>query len=88
MIDDEIIQRLVKQLHPSHLKLQDDSAKHAGHEGARSGGKHFSLTIASSMLDGKSLQEQHRMVYAALGELMEHRIHALSIRIIKESNHA
>jgi BolA protein len=60
------------------LEIRDDSAKHAGHAGAREGG-HFHVIIASSRFTGVPALERHRMVYAAAAELMGRDIHALSI---------
>jgi BolA protein len=65
-------------LAPTHLDIRDDSAKHAGHAGAREGG-HFHVTITSPAFAGRSAVERHRMVYAAAAELMGRDIHALSI---------
>ncbi|HUQ09995.1 MAG TPA: BolA family protein [Steroidobacteraceae bacterium] len=65
-------------LSPTLLDIRDDSAKHAGHAGAREGG-HFHVTIAAAAFSGRSAVERHRMVYAAAAELMGRDIHALSI---------
>jgi BolA protein len=65
-------------LSPASLDIRDDSAKHAGHAGAREGG-HFHVTIAAAAFAGRSAVERHRMVYAAAAELMGRDIHALSI---------
>lgn len=67
-------------LNPLRLELTDDSAKHAGHAGARSGGGHYRLLIVSAEFTGKSTLIRHRMIYDALGELMRSKIHALSIQ--------
>ena len=67
-------------LSPLRLEVIDDSAKHAGHAGARSGGGHYKLLIVSEHFAGKSTLQRHRLIYDALGELMRSRIHALSIR--------
>ena len=66
-------------LEPLRLDIRDDSAKHAGHAGARAGGGHFAMTIVSAQFAGKPLMARHRMVYDALGSLMKHEIHAVSI---------
>ena len=66
-------------LAPLQLDIRDDSAKHAGHAGSRAGGGHFLMTIVSAQFAGRSIMERHRMVYDALGALMKHEIHALSI---------
>ena len=73
----------LEQLHPSALDLRDESAQHAGHAGARpSGGSHWQLTIVSEAFRGKSPVARHRMVYEALGDLMERDIHALRIEAL------
>jgi BolA protein len=76
-LTDIIIERL-QALEPSALKINDDSALHAGHKG-NGGGGHFTLFITSSHFSGKSLIMRHRLIYQALGDLMPHKIHALSI---------
>ncbi len=65
-------------LEPLRIDIIDDSAKHAGHSGAGSGG-HFRLDIVARSFTGKSAMTRHRMVYHALGSLMQQGIHALSI---------
>ena len=67
-------------LQPLALELVDDSHRHAGHEGARDGRGHFSLDITSAAFEGLAPLARHRRVYAALGEMMQTDIHALSIR--------
>ena len=74
------IQRRLAVLTPLKLELIDDSALHAGHAGARAGGKHFRLTIASAAFAGKNTVARHRMIYDALGDLMHRDIHALAIQ--------
>jgi BolA protein len=69
---------LENTLHPTLLEIRDDSAKHAGHAGAREGG-HFHVVIVAPGFDGIPALERHRMVYAAAAELMGREIHALSI---------
>jgi BolA protein len=74
---DEISRRL-KVLEPTELKITDDSALHAGHQG-NGGGGHFTLYITSSHFCKKSLIMRHRLIYQPLTDLMPHKIHALSI---------
>ena len=74
------IERELAALAPSRLELVDDSFKHAGHEGAKGGGGHYSLTIVSPQFIGKNTLARHRMIYAALGAMMQTQIHALAIR--------
>ena len=67
-------------LSPVALELRDESGQHAGHSGARpSGGSHWQLTIVSEAFRGQAPVARHRMVYEALGDLMEHDVHALKI---------
>lgn len=63
---------------PAVLEIVDDSARHAGHPGARGGG-HFRVTLVSAAFRGRSALERHRLVYAAVAPLMESAVHALNI---------
>lgn len=77
----EMLRRLNSALSPSRIELTDDSEQHRGHGGYNPAGEsHFSLAIESPAFAGKSRVERQRMVYSALGELMDVRVHALSIR--------
>lgn len=77
----EMLKRLNSALSPSAIALVDDSEKHRGHGGYNPAGEsHFSLDIESDAFAGKSRVERQRMVYKALGELMQERVHALQIR--------
>ena len=67
-------------LQPLAMDLTDDSHRHVGHEGARDGRGHFSLDITSAAFEGLAPLARHRLVYAALGDMMQSDIHALSIR--------
>ncbi|MDQ3260197.1 MAG: BolA family transcriptional regulator [Pseudomonadota bacterium] len=71
-------QRLIS-LEPHSVDIVDDSAAHAGHAGAASGGGHYQLTIVSQRFAGKTQLARHRLIYQALGDLMQRHIHALSI---------
>ncbi len=70
---------LESDLSPSLLEVIDESHKHVGHTGARDGRGHFAVTIVSVAFTGKPLLARHRLVYQALGDLMQTDIHALSI---------
>ena len=77
----EMTRRLTDVLAPISLELVDDSEQHRGHGGHNPAGEsHFTLSITSAAFAGKSRVERQRMVYAALGELMDGRVHALSIK--------
>ena len=75
----EQIREKLAALAPESISLEDESAKHAGHEGAKGGGGHYRLLIVSPRFAGQPLQARHRMVYAALGPLMQREIHAIAI---------
>ena len=74
------IEQKLAALQPTLVQIRDDSAMHAGHEGAKGGGGHYSLTIVSPQFSGKNTLARHRLIYAALGPLMQQQIHALAIR--------
>ena len=71
---------LVEALDPAAIEVVDDSHKHAGHAGARGGQGHFSVDIVSAAFAGKLPLARHRLVYAALGDMLQTDIHALAIR--------
>jgi BolA protein len=74
----EIRTALEHELAPTSIEIFDDSARHAGHAGAREGG-HFRVTLVSAAFNGRPQLERHRMVYAAVASLMGRGIHALNI---------
>ena len=77
---ESLLRERLAGLNPSRLEVIDDSARHAGHAGARSGGGHYRLLIVSAEFSGKSTVARHRLIYTALDELMRSKIHALSIQ--------
>ncbi|OHX11517.1 BolA family protein [Chromobacterium sphagni] len=78
----QLLEAALQRLAPEHLDIQDDSALHAGHAGARDGGGHYTLTIVSASFANLSRVQRHRLVYQTLGELMTGRVHALAIRAL------
>ena len=77
----EMIEAILRQrFQPAYLEIRDDSAKHAGHAGAASGGGHFEVVIVSAAFEGKSLLDRHRMVNEALRDLIGREIHALGVK--------
>jgi len=74
-----ITKLLTDALAPVALEVNDDSHKHAGHSGARTGQGHFSVHVVSHAFAGKPPLARHRLVYAALGGMMQTDIHALAI---------
>jgi BolA protein len=74
--------RLEAAFNPEELDIVDDSRRHAGHAGARDGRGHFQVRILSRQFAGKKTVERHRMIYAALGSLMQTDIHALGLEVL------
>ena len=79
----QMIDRLTAALAPTLLDLDDQSDHHIGHAGHDARGEsHFALTIESASFAGQTRVQRQRAVYAALGDLMKERVHALTIRAI------
>ncbi len=78
MTADELRSRLALALAPTEIEVVDDSARHAGHAGAREGG-HFNLRLRSARFVGLARVARHRLVYDTLGPLSALGIHALAI---------
>ena len=78
---DSIKSRIEDQLKPTILKIIDDSADHLGHSSAPEGAGHYTVIIACSQFEGQGMVACHRLVYAAVGDLMPNKIHALRIQI-------
>ena len=74
--------RLLEALAPCEVEVQDDSQLHVGHIGAREGGGHYSVRIVAEQFDGLAPLARHRLVYAALHEMMQGPIHALAITAV------
>ena len=76
----ETIRERLAALEPQALDLTDESEMHRGHAGYHEGGgTHWRLAIVSARFSGQSTVERHRLIYRALGALMQHPIHALAI---------
>jgi BolA family transcriptional regulator, general stress-responsive regulator len=69
-------------LKPSRLEIVDQSHRHAGHVGAQDGRGHFDVLVVSEGFRGKLPLARHRLVFAAVGDLMQTDIHALSIKAL------
>ena len=76
---DKIEQTLRHSLEAVEIEVEDESALHAGHAGAASGGGHYRVRIVSPLFTGKNRVQRHRMVYGALADEMQHAIHALAL---------
>jgi BolA family transcriptional regulator, general stress-responsive regulator len=78
-VPDEIINRLHATFSPQLCQLEDESALHAGHAGAASGGGHYRLKLISTAFEGRNRVARHRLVYDCLLDMMHRDIHALAI---------
>jgi BolA family transcriptional regulator, general stress-responsive regulator len=79
-VADTIRRKLTERFAPMRLEIDDESHRHAGHEGARPGGEtHFSVTIVSAAFSGQSRIARQRLVYQTLAEELATRVHALSL---------
>ncbi len=87
MTTELIKQKLNSALSPELLELLDNSADHAGHAGAKSGGGNYHVTIVTNAFEGKSLVQRHQLIYQALGDMMKTEIHALGINALTPSEH-
>ena len=76
---------LSEALAPTLLELSDESAMHAGHAGAASGGGHYNLKIVSARFEGLRLVMRHRLVYDSVHDMMHTEIHALAITALAPS---
>jgi len=74
-----LIEEKLQVLGPESIAVEDESGQHVGHSGAAAGGGHYRLTIVAREFAGRPRVARHRMVYAALGDLMGSRIHALAL---------
>jgi len=75
--------KLTAALSPEHLEVTDNSAKHAGHAGARPEGEsHFAVVVVSSAFEGRNRVQRQRLVYDALSEEMANHIHALELKTL------
>ncbi len=78
----ERITALLQDLSPLSCQVEDESALHAGHAGAASGGGHYRLHLVSSRFEGLNRVSRHRLVYDCLGKLMKTEIHALALTLL------
>ncbi|EJL94596.1 stress-induced morphogen [Herbaspirillum sp. CF444] len=82
---DIIRARLLATFSPSECQVEDESALHAGHAGAASGGGHYRVRLISTVFEGKNRLIRHRLVYDCLADMMHKDIHALAITAIAPS---
>jgi BolA protein len=78
--------KLRAALTPSRLVVTDDSARHAGHVGARPGGEtHFSVEIVAARFEGRSRLDRHRMINELLADELAGGVHALALKTVAPS---
>jgi len=80
-IEEEIKTRLSQKMDLSHFEIKDFTGRHLNHK-LHEGGFHLEAIIVSKAFNKKNLIERHRMVYEAMGKLMKHEIHALSMKTL------
>lgn len=73
---------LQQKLEAFAVEIIDDSHLHAGHAGARDGRGHYTVRVVARCFEGLQPLARHRVVYAALGDMMETDIHALVIEAV------
>ena len=82
-VADIIHQKLFEAFAPERLEVEDDSARHHGHAGAREGGEsHFNVVIVATAFQGKPRVARQRAIYAALADELAGPVHALSLRAL------
>jgi BolA protein len=75
----ELMRERLAALAPDVVEIYDESGEHLGHEGAKGGGGHYQLLVVARAFEGEPRLARHRMVYAALGGMLQREIHALAI---------
>jgi BolA protein len=82
-VAETIREKLAAAFSPTKLDIQDDSARHHGHAGARPGGEsHFSVVIEAPVFEGMGRVQRQRAVYGALAEELAGPVHALSVQAL------
>lgn len=82
-VAERIRAKLVDAFSPERVEVEDDSARHKGHAGAREGGEsHFNVTLVAAAFSGVGRVERQRRVYAALAEELAGPVHALSLKAL------
>ena len=79
MVTSEDIKKRLETTLSAEVEGIDESHRHAGHEGAKSGGRHYRVKLKSARFNGLRTLARHRLVYDALAEWMKQEIHALAI---------
>lgn len=77
---DELRNRITTALGAALVEVQDDSAQHRGHAGARGGAGHYTVTVVAGRFAGMGRVDRHRAVYDAVGDMIPAEVHALAVR--------
>lgn len=86
---DRLEAALRQALAPAHVEVTDDSARHAGHAGARPGGEtHYSVLVVAEAFRGLSRVERSRRVHALLAAEFAGGMHALALTLRTPEEHA
>lgn len=80
--EERLRQQLTARFSPLELAVEDESHRHAGHAGAAGGASHFRIRIVAEAFRGISPLARHRLVYAALADMLKSEIHALAIEAL------
>lgn len=72
----KIVNKLKEAFSPQELMVENESYMHSVPKGSET---HFRVTVVSTAFEGKSLVQQHAMVYAILKEELKSQVHALAV---------
>jgi BolA protein len=75
-------EKLVARFAPVQLVIEDQSHLHAGHAGAAGGQSHYRVRIVAEAFRGIPAVARHRLVYAAVDDMLKTDIHALAIEAL------
>lgn len=82
-LEEQIKEKLLRELNPSHLEVINESHLHKGHAGDDGTGQtHFRVVLSVSSFSGLSRIQAHQKVYSVLSQEMEQGVHALAIKIL------
>ena len=77
---EELRSRITSALGAAVVEVQDDSAKHRGHAGARGGAGHYTVVVVAERFAAMGRVDRHRAVYDAVGDMIPTQVHALAVR--------
>jgi BolA protein len=80
LIQSELEQKLRAVFQPAHLEVLNESHLHGGapRDSVRVRETHFKAVIVADQFSGRSMVQQHQLVYRAIGDTMAN-IHALGL---------